>query len=116
MRCCRGYTWLAGPQGASVDWSPLLNYAEALSFYADFNTKVEFHLDLDFANSEAATRLQRTLETLRQLQQAAWQSQGAGRPNPLDAVKLSGSDRRISLTAVTDFADLESGSPFGAGY
>ncbi|MGE5327521.1 MAG: hypothetical protein ACM3NO_10820 [Deltaproteobacteria bacterium] len=106
-------TWLAGPQGASVDWSPLLGPAEALSFYAEFNDNIEFHLNLDFLTAEAATRLLRTLETLRQLQQAAWQSQSPGRPNPLDTVKLSGSDRRISITAVTEYANLEAGNPLG---
>ncbi len=106
--------WLAGPLGATIDWTPLLQSVEALTFYADMNEKVELHLNLDFRTAEAANRMRQTLETLRQLQQILWQNQVGGRPNPLDAVELSGADSRISLTAITDYAQLEESNQFSA--
>ncbi len=104
--------WLAGPSGAAIDWTPLLESVEALTFYADLNDKVGLHLNLDFSSPEAATRLRQTLEMLMQLQQVAWRNQAPGRPNPLDSVKLGGADRSISLTATADYSLLEEGIPF----
>lgn len=44
--------WMAGPADATIDWTPFLKSVSALTFYAEFNQKVEFHLTLDFSNRE----------------------------------------------------------------
>lgn len=106
--------WLAGPSGATLDWSPLLQSADALTFYANVTEKVDLRLNLDFSSPEAADRLRQTLETLRQLQQLMWQNQAPGRPNPLEGVTLSRAASRVSLTLITDQSQLRESNPFGA--
>jgi hypothetical protein len=108
--------WLAGPSGAALDWSPLLESAQALTFYVEAPGKVELHLNLDFSAPGAADRLRQTLETLRQVQQLLWKNQSPGRPNPLDALKLSRTGSRVSLGLSAEPGQLGEGNPFSAAH
>jgi hypothetical protein len=106
--------WLAGPSGATFDWRPLLESAQALTFRVDAPEKVELHMSLDFSAPEAADRLRQTLETLRQLQQLVWQNQSPGRANPLDGLKMTRAGSRVSLDLSAERNQLREGNPFSA--
>jgi hypothetical protein len=99
--------WLPAQENLEMDWGRAFQSVDALAYTVEASDRVRLDLKMDCRSSEAASTTRQFLEGLRLFQQLAWENTNPGKPNPFESIELTSSDRRVQMTLVTAYANLE---------
>jgi hypothetical protein len=90
-----------------LDWGKVFGDVNSLTYSVEAGDNVTLGLKMDCKSAESAASLRQVLEGLKLVQQIAWDSQNAGKPNPYQAMNVGMEGRQVSLSLTTGYAELE---------
>jgi hypothetical protein len=99
--------WMPNQGNLKLDWGKVFGDVNSLTYSVIASDNVTLGLKMDCKSAESAASLRQVLEGLKLVQQIAWDSQNAGKPNPYQAMNVGMEGHRVSLSLTTGYAELE---------
>jgi hypothetical protein len=97
------------PEGQN-SLAPLLANVTSIAYEVRTGQKVTLTADLTCANADAAARLRESLDTVRVLQQLAWQTMNQGVANPYQQMTFRTQGTQLLISLTIDYAVLGTAS------